>query len=58
MINGVDENVVAVRNARESMFPETGGIGIMIFLIIGGVLMGLAITLYVYKRKREKCNQG
>jgi LPXTG-motif cell wall-anchored protein len=53
-----DWNVVAIQNNRSSMFPETGGIGTGIFLIIGSAIMTASgIALIIRKRisGRKKC---
>jgi len=53
-INGTGMNVIAIRNVRSSMFPETGGIGYDIFALIGGVLMLCSGTAYFIKRRISK----
>jgi LPXTG-motif cell wall-anchored protein len=54
----VNIRAVAIQNNRSSMFPETGGIGTGIFLIIGSVIMTASgIALIIRKRisGRKKC---
>ena len=52
----MDWNIIAVQNNRSSMFPETGGIGTGIFLLIGSIIMiisGIALII-IRKKSKEK----
>ena len=44
-------NFIAIQNNRSSMFPETGGIGTGIFLLIGSVIMVISGIALIIKRK-------
>ena len=47
-------NFIAVQNNRSSMFPETGGIGTGIFLLIGSIIMTVTGIALIIKKKRNK----
>ena len=44
-------NMVYVRNNAGQMFPSTGGIGRVIFIVVGIALMGGAIVAYVARKR-------
>jgi LPXTG-motif cell wall-anchored protein len=47
---------VAIQNNRSSMFPETGGIGTGIYLLIGTVIMISSGTAMIIYRKHKNRN--
>ena len=54
-LNGNDEwKVIAVQNNRTSMFPETGGIGTGIFLLLGSIVMAVSGTALIVIKKTNK----
>ena len=46
--------VIAIQNNRASLFPETGGIGTGIFLLIGSIIMVISGMALIIKKKTNK----
>ena len=42
-----------IENKKDILLPETGGIGTVIFYVVGSLLIGAAVVLFVTKRKKE-----
>ncbi|MBE7147380.1 isopeptide-forming domain-containing fimbrial protein [Bacillus mycoides] len=53
--NGVSTQKIRIENSKnEWIIPETGGIGTIIFYVIGGILMFITTFLFFRKRKSVK----
>lgn len=51
------ENHITIQNSNEPVIPVTGGIGTLIFFVIGGVLMVGSVLLLLKARKKETANK-
>lgn len=50
---------ITVENEKGSTLPETGGVGTVIFYVVGaGLMLGAAVLLVVKKRTSEKDSRG
>lgn len=49
--NGESTNTITIINNQGSVLPETGGIGTVIFYVIGGVLVAAAVILIITRRR-------
>jgi len=53
--SGMDSQRIRVVNKKsEFVIPETGGIGTIIYYVIGGILMFVTLFLFVRKRNNER----
>ncbi|WP_412678152.1 isopeptide-forming domain-containing fimbrial protein [Bacillus tropicus] len=53
--SGMDSQKIRVVNKKsEFVIPETGGIGTIIYYVIGGILMFVTLFLFVRKRNNER----
>lgn len=49
--------VTVINRVNGVGFPRTGGIGVMPFRVGGTLLILLALSLYLYTRRSEKCRR-
>ncbi len=52
-INGVFANNFVIENNKGSTLPETGGIGTVIFYVIGGILVAAAVIVLITRRRMD-----
>ncbi|MFC9448824.1 isopeptide-forming domain-containing fimbrial protein [Bacillus cereus] len=53
--SGIDSQKIRVVNKKsEFVIPETGGIGTIIYYVIGGILMFVTLFLFIRKRSNER----
>lgn len=53
--SGMDSQRIRVVNKKsEFVIPDTGGIGTIIYYVIGGILMFVTLFLFVRKRNNER----
>lgn len=52
-VNGETPATIEVENKTGGLFPETGGIGTVIFYLVGGLLMAAAVVFLVSKKRMD-----
>ncbi|WP_161949331.1 SpaA isopeptide-forming pilin-related protein [Streptococcus suis] len=53
-LDNTDSHLIIVKNLRKGEYPKTGGIGIIPYIALGGVMMLLALAVELGKEKRWK----
>ncbi|MGQ7503243.1 SpaA isopeptide-forming pilin-related protein [Streptococcus suis] len=53
-LDNTDPHLIIVKNLRKGEYPKTGGIGIIPYIALGGVMMLLALAVELGKEKRWK----
>ncbi|HEL1583123.1 TPA: discoidin domain-containing protein [Streptococcus suis] len=53
-LDNTDPHLIIVKNLRKGEYPKTGGIGIIPYITLGGVMMLLALAVELGKEKRWK----
>ncbi|MGC4386005.1 SpaA isopeptide-forming pilin-related protein [Streptococcus suis] len=53
-LDNADSHLIIVKNLRKGEYPKTGGIGIIPYIALGGVMMLLALAVELGKEKRWK----
>ncbi|HEM5093850.1 TPA: discoidin domain-containing protein [Streptococcus suis] len=53
-LDNTDSHLIIVKNLRKGEYPKTGGIGIIPYITLGGVMMLLALAVELGKEKRWK----
>lgn len=48
------QRIRVVNKKSEFVIPDTGGIGTIIYYVIGGILMFVTLFLFVRKRNNER----